>query len=246
MRVLVGKHGGHGRLIPVKPHTTVRAECIAWIDASNELRREPLTVEISVPTKQYWKFSKTLGYFRTAEVSGTLARRGAKYVFKAIGVKSCPANSALARVLKDIRPLPEITDATLGKLKLVAERDLYSKRVRFGGRLITLELEATTREDATTSLRAAIAVMTHAAKWTAWLNRFNATVLLKETNTTWREGMKPLTAAQLARQVALHSVTIREDRITLCLSAKGDLFGGHWVQLFVSPGMKFIDWDFIG
>jgi hypothetical protein len=78
------------------------------------------------------------------------------------------------------------------------------------------------------------------------VKKFIATTLLKETNSTWREDMKPLTAAQLAKQVSLRSITVCEKHIELCLNAKRDLYGGHLVKLRMSERMKLLDTDFIG
>ncbi len=246
LRVLVGKDSASGSLVPIKPRITAHAECIAWIDESKELRREPLTVEISVPRDQYGKVCRTLGFFQTAEVTGQLTRRGGEHVFKATDVKPRSSNAAFKRVLEEIRPLPVLEDETLGKLKFDSLLNMYTKRVRFGGEPIPLEIEAYSRDEAAANLATAKVVLKDAAKWAAWVKKFIATRLLKETNATWREDMKPLTAAQLAKQVSLRSVAVCEKHIELCLNAKRDLYGGHLVKLRVSDRMKLLDTDFIG
>jgi hypothetical protein len=246
VRVLVGKDSASGSLVPIKPRITAHAECVAWIDDSNELRREPLTVEISVLREQYGKVCGMLAFFHAAEVTGRLTRRGGKHVFKATDVKPRSLNAAFKRVLEEIRPLPVIEDESLGKLKFNSLRNLYTKRVRFGGEPITLEIDAYSRDEAAGNLATAKVILKDSAKWAAWVKQFIATTLLKETNAMWREDMKPLTAAQLAKQVALRSITVCEKHIELYLAAKGELYGGHWVQLFVSDRMKLLRRDFIG
>lgn len=243
--VLVGERGASGPIVKGRARTTLRAQCIAWIDEAGTVRREPLTVEITAPTSKYFQFSRKLAYFHTAELRGHLSRRRSSHVFVESSVARGQSRQ-LGRILDEIRPLSEINDAVLGKLRFKAADYVYSKRMRFGGRLITLSIEAYTREGAAKTLVVARQTVNAAASWLAWLKRHIARELLDHTNTTWREGMKPLTASGLAKHIALRTVHVNRDKIELDCSVKNDLFGGHFLRLLVSRNMDFIDWDFIG